>query len=1064
MSHEYNKSTISNTSTTMFNIKLFGDLSIEKDGQTSPIIRRQKGSALLAYLILQNRPQSREHIIDLLWERGSTRKAQAALRTTVKRVRQLVPMIESSRTHLSFIPYSNTLIDLHQLESHLESRDVAQINHALELYKGPLLNNLYVEDAPVFNEWLQIVRAQWRRRVWFAYEEVCQSYLAQSLWLDGLSTAQRWLALDPLDEAPLTFVLQFLGHTGQGERAWQLYELSRRQLWDELQLEPQPETYQLAQAMRQMQQREGTNRVVSVENTASPDRLKGLPSNSIIPYQRNSEFVGREHVLLEIAQAFESVTGTFTAIIVGMGGIGKTQLAVEFCYRYGHRFLGGCYWLSFANEQTIEDELVRIGGERGMRLYRDAEKLSHMDKVGRVCQAWQEETPRLLIFDNCESAELLAKWLPVTGGCRILVTSRRGRWPTHLNHILHPLTTLQPIESITLLQKLVPLLAPQTAKKIAIELEHLPLALYLAGRFLRRYQRLKPDQYLAQLSDGDLFQHPSLQAHGLTESPTGHELRITRTFALILEKLSPEDEVDAMALLLLACVVNFAYGIPIPQSTLIDCVAGESADYREILLATDGLNRLIDLGILHAEGAETVQIHRLLAVYAQKKFSQRATEAQTIVAQYLIRLLDEQYDNTRFLGHLLIDTAHLQTITAAMAIQNNDFGTRLAFLWAWHLRDIGDRAVARTVLETAIQQKRTRRSEPDLLLALMLNTLGTITWELGSLDDAWPYYEEALAIRRHIVGENHTLTAQSLQNLAILYARTGRIEEAGAHYLQALEVYNSIEPSDLKQIGNTLYNLALTYYKAGDLNQSVTYLLQSLDTLRAILPENTPYITQSLSTLGHVYYMQGAYTQGVPPAEKAWVIRQKIFGKRHPSTLITQARLGLLYGRVDNHDIALSHLEAAQLWMNESATATPRQIGFVHGCLGQYYYLTQKFEQAEHCLSYAAELFDSINLYNRERPLILAYLIRTYTALKKLTKARETVRRLDPLQGERPHILPFDYAYRFWAEGELAEADGDRISAKALYEKAAVVFRDNGLELHSDFIQLMRYRNDTEAF
>ena len=160
-----------------------------------------------------------------------------------------------------------------------------------------------------------------------------------------------------------------------------------------------------------------------------------------------------------------------------------------------------------------------------MALYQDGEKLSHHDKVGRVCQAWQENTPRLLIFDNCESAELLSKWLPVTGGCRVLVTSRRGRWSPHINHQFHPLTTLQPSESINLIQTQVPHIKQAIARKIATELEHLPLALYLAGRFLRRSHQIKPDQYLAQLQDGDLFQHPSLQGHGLAESPTGHELR-----------------------------------------------------------------------------------------------------------------------------------------------------------------------------------------------------------------------------------------------------------------------------------------------------------------------------------------------------------------------------------------------------------------------------------------------------------------------------------------------------------------------------------------------------------
>src|SRR5690606_31757991 len=242
-----------------------------------------------------------------------------------------------------------------------------------------------------------------------------------------------------------------------------------------------------------------------------------LPPGSYLSHPRNPLFTGRSSQLLRLAQTLlydhNDIILTQTAVASGLGGIGKTQLAVEFAHRYGQYFAGGVYWLNCDNPANIPAEIALIGGQKGMGLYQEAEGLTVEEQVGLVQQAWLEATPRLLIFDNCEEEAMLRDGRPVSGGCRVLVTSRRGRWRDELNVRHLPLEVMERPESIALLRRFVPGMAEPDADAVAAELGDLPLALHLAGSFLREYE-LPPETFLAQLRGKQLLDHPALQGRG----------------------------------------------------------------------------------------------------------------------------------------------------------------------------------------------------------------------------------------------------------------------------------------------------------------------------------------------------------------------------------------------------------------------------------------------------------------------------------------------------------------------------------------------------------------------
>lgn len=157
--------------------------------------------------------------------------------------------------------------------------------------------------------------------------------------------------------------------------------------------------------------------------------LAPLPPGSRMPLSPNPLFVGRAADLQALAAALK-VGGTVAS--TGLGGLGKTQLASEFVHGYGQFFAGGVFWLSAATVTGMPAEVAACGGPGTLELRVDFSALPLDDQVRLVQAAWQTPLPRLLVFDNCEDEAVLAQWRPPSGGCRVLVTSRRAQWDAAL--------------------------------------------------------------------------------------------------------------------------------------------------------------------------------------------------------------------------------------------------------------------------------------------------------------------------------------------------------------------------------------------------------------------------------------------------------------------------------------------------------------------------------------------------------------------------------------------------------------------------------------------------------
>jgi hypothetical protein len=163
---------------------------------------------------------------------------------------------------------------------------------------------------------------------------------------------------------------------------------------------------------------------------------------------------------------------------------------------------GGVFWLSFADPKAIPAEIADCGSAGRLTLKPDFDGRPLRYQAGLGQAAWNLPLPRLLVFGNCADPALLAQLRPTSGGCRVLVTNRRGDWEVALGVKPLALGVLSRSESLSFLRKHCPDADKITLDQIAEELGDLPLALHLAASYLYRYRRVvTAAKYLQQLRD-----------------------------------------------------------------------------------------------------------------------------------------------------------------------------------------------------------------------------------------------------------------------------------------------------------------------------------------------------------------------------------------------------------------------------------------------------------------------------------------------------------------------------------------------------------------------------------
>ncbi len=308
-------------------------------GDRSLAFPTRKTLALLIFLALSDGQQPRELLASLLWPESSQGRSYASLRNTLSHLRSVLRDVHDltqtsylSITHsaLALNPDADVHVDLRMVErayaqarADRSSRAIPEnmaslplLQEAAAYHRGDFLAGFSLGDAPDFDDWVDIQREVWRRRLGLILDRLSEIQFARGEFAATAETASMWIALDALNE--VAYRRKMRAHFAAGERgqALETYEACRAILAAELSVEPEPDTEALAERIRR-----------PIQHSVPQPQRPYTP----VTFLENL-FAGRAVENQALVERYKSAAAGQPQVVVlrGEAGIGKTRLARKF--------------------------------------------------------------------------------------------------------------------------------------------------------------------------------------------------------------------------------------------------------------------------------------------------------------------------------------------------------------------------------------------------------------------------------------------------------------------------------------------------------------------------------------------------------------------------------------------------------------------------------------------------------------------------------------------------------------------------------------------------------------
>jgi tetratricopeptide (TPR) repeat protein len=470
-----------------------------------------------------------------------------------------------------------------------------------------------------------------------------------------------------------------------------------------------------------------------------------------------------------------------TQVLRGLGGVGKTQLAMEYAYRCAPAFQV-IWWLRAEEPATLASDYAALAEPLGLPAGVTPEPGAQVAAV----RAWLEgHDGWLLIFDNAPEPAAVTPYLPRHGGGQVLITSRYLGWGGTARSVTVP--TLPRDEAVGFLQARTQQADAEAAAALAAELGDLPIALAQAAGYI--------DATGITLA-GYLSRWRTHQAELLRRSHEGldYPSTVATTWEVAFEALQAREPAAADLLCLCAYLAPEA----IPPRLL--------RDHREVLperlvaavaddLSWDALIAALRRYALMETAEPTLAVHRLVQTVMRDRLTEDmrrhwAAAAIACLARAVPRGEMPPWDvrtwptYAQLLPHGLAATAHAEALEVAREHTSfvlNELGLYLQARAQW--------TDARAAFERALTIGEAAYGPNHPTVATAVNNLGTVLRDLGDLAGARAAFERVLTIDEAVYGPEHPTVAFRVNNLGNVLYDLGDLAGARAAYQRALRIY-----------------------------------------------------------------------------------------------------------------------------------------------------------------------------------------------------------------------------------------------------------------------------------
>jgi len=766
-----------------------------------------------------------------------------------------------------------------------------------------------------------------------------------------------------------------------------------------------------------------------------------------IPYQHNPFFTGREELLSQLRNKLTNSNPNDLIrplAITGLGGVGKTQIAIEYAYRYRREYQN-VLWVSATNIDTLVTSFLTLATLLHLP-ERDEQDQSII--IIAIKQWLATHSDWLLIIDNVNDLDILQNFLPSPEilNCHILLTTRVFATSRIAASISVEKMTQE--EGILLLLRRSGILAQNaplsnvtevdqsSARAICTQLDGLPLALDQAGAYveetaysLSNYLDLYQAQRIALLRERGSF-------------TLDHPESVATTFSLAFQRVEISNSHSAEILRLCA----FLSADAIPEEIFTDYTPKLNPELQPIVANQIELNGaikvLLNFSLIRRNSdIKTLTIHKLVQAVVKDEMEQRI---QRQWAERTVRFVSSSFPFAipqlwevcqRFLPHAyicekLIEQWQIERIEAA----------GLLYRMGRYLEQRAQYRQAELLYQKALTVREKVKGpedfdsskERDLSIATILNSLADVYREQGKYAQAVQMYERVLDIRKNILGSENSLVAISLKNLANTYHSRGKYIQAETQFRQALRIQEKALGSMHHEVGAILNDFALLYQDQGRYLEAETFYKRALH-IKEQEPESIS-LSSNLSNLANIYALQGRYIEAVPLSQKALAICEKIQGPEHPDVALRSNNLGgiyyhqdkfaeaeslfsralaiyeqvlgpdhpliaitlnnlaALYGTQGNDSLAESYLKRAQDINERTFGPSHPRVAATLSLLAQVYHKQHKYDQAKQLYNQAITIWEQA-LGVQPRDFIIA--LKSYATLLREIDQENKAREID---------------------------------------------------------------------